>query len=65
MSAIVNRFLIFKEPRLDAERAREIIEEQYMRPYYKRIDSIYVKPGVITEDAYDLLEKEQIAVGFM
>lgn len=65
MSVIVNRFLIFKEPRLDAERAREIIEEQYRRPYYKRIDAIYVKPGVITEDAYDLLEKEQIAVGFM
>lgn len=65
MSAIMNRFLIFKEPRLDVERAREIIEDQYRRPYYKRIDSIYVKPGVITEDAYDLLEKEQIAVGFM
>ena len=65
MSAIVSRFLIFKESRLDAERAREIIEDQYKRPYYKRIDSIYVKPSVITDDAYDLLKKERIAIGFM
>lgn len=65
MSAIVSRFLIFREPRLDAERAREIIEDQYKRPYYKRIDSIYVKPSVITDEAYDLLKKERIAIGFM
>ena len=65
MSAIVSRFLIFKEPRLDAKRAREIIEDQYKRPYYKRIDSIYVRPSVITDEAYDLLKKERIAIGFM
>lgn len=65
MSAIVARFLIFKEPRLDIEHAEALIEDYYRRPYSKRFDCIYVKPSVITEEAYDLLKKERIAVGFI
>lgn len=65
MSAIVARFLIYKEPILDIEHAEALVEDYYRRPYAKRYDCIYVKPSIITEEAYDLLKKERIAVAFM